>query len=114
MSTTIVKTKSIPMVADRSGASAEILNQKLCGAVYSHGVLRSLEGDAAFDAASAKPRHQLIYVLEGRGVVRIDAAEYEVEKGGGVYLAPSEAASIRQAGSGPLKLFHLTVPAGAA
>lgn len=114
MATTIVKTASISMVKDSSGSSAEILNQELCGAVYSHGVLRVIESGAQFEAVADRPTHQLIYFLEGCGVIKIDSAEYDVEKGGGVYLAPLETAKIRQTGSGVLKLFHLTVPEGAA
>lgn len=112
MSTTIVDTTALPKIKDSSGASVAILNRETCGAEYAHGVLRYVESGSQFDAVAAKPMHQLIYVLQGAGVIKIDSAEYEVKKGGGAYLAPLETAEIRQKGAEPLKLFHLTVPQG--
>jgi mannose-6-phosphate isomerase-like protein (cupin superfamily) len=43
-------------------------------------------------------------------VITLDGKDYEVGKGAGVYLGPSESASVRHAGAAPLKLFHLVVP----
>jgi mannose-6-phosphate isomerase-like protein (cupin superfamily) len=48
--------------------------------------------------------------MEGQGVIRLDSKDYEVKKGAGIYLGPSEAARISHTGDGPLKLFHLIVP----
>jgi hypothetical protein len=112
MSATIVDMAALPRIKDASGELVEVLNRETCGAEYAHGVLRFVESGRQFDAIAAKPMHQLIYVLQGAGVVRIDSAEYEVEKGGGVYLAPLETAKIGQKGTEPLKLFHLIVPQG--
>ena len=33
-----------------------------------------------------------------------------MKKGSGVYVGPSESVAIKQAGTAPLKLFHLVVP----
>ncbi len=48
--------------------------------------------------------------MEGAGVITLEGKDYEVGKGAGIYLAPSEAASIGHRGAGTLKLFHLVVP----
>ncbi len=109
MTTTIVDTSAIPFTGGPDESFADILNRELCGAIYSHGTLRLLNNGAQFDAASDKPMHQIFYFLDGQGVITLDSKKYEVTKGGGVYLAPSEAAKINQAGVTPLKLFHLTV-----
>jgi len=112
MSATIVDMAALPRIKDASGELVEVLNRETCGAEYAHGVLRFVESGRQFDAATEEPMHQLIYVLEGAGVIKIDAVEYDVEKGGGVYLAPLETAKVGQKGAEPLKLFHLTVPQG--
>ena len=54
--------------------------------------------------------HQLIYLMDGRGSIRLDAKSYDVERGAGVYLGPRETATIRPAGDAALKPFHLVVP----
>ena len=110
MATTVIDTTAIPPIKGSNGSSAEILNRELCGATYSRGTLRWLQDGERFDVRSDVPAHQLIYFLDGKGAIKLDTKEYEVEKGGGVYLAPSETASIIQVGSAPLKVFHLTVP----
>ena len=114
MATSYIDTHSIPQVRapGAQGAHAEILNRTLCGAEKSHGVLRWLDKDDSFDAPSKLNAHQLIYVMSGEGVFLVDADAYPVAKGAGVYLAPSETAKIRQAGTALLKLFHLTVQSG--
>ena len=55
-------------------------------------------------------RHQLIYLMEGKGRVRLDGKDYDVEKGAGIYLGPTETAAISAANGASLKLFHLVVP----
>ena len=111
MTTRYIDTNSIPQVraSGAQGAHAEILNRALCGAERAHGVLRWLSDGDSFDAASKSNAHQLIYLMAGEAVIMLDAAAYPVTKGAGVYLAPSESAQIRHAGTAPLKLFHLTV-----
>jgi hypothetical protein len=48
--------------------------------------------------------------MEGKGKIRLDGKDYEVAKGNGVYLGPSETATIQAASGASLKLFHLVVP----
>ena len=92
------------------GELAEVLNNKLCGAKNVVGMLRWLGMGERLDAQSGPDTHQLIYLMEGEGVITLEQKEYEVAKGAGIYLGPAEAASIRHAGAAPLKLFHLVVP----
>jgi len=112
MATTFIKTGDCARVALAGGHGqvAEILNQDLCGAKNVLGTLRWLERGETFDAQAREGRHQLVYLMEGEGVIVLDRKEYAAGKGAGIYLGPNEGASIRQAGATPLKLFHLVVP----
>ena len=92
------------------GAVAEIVNSDLCGAKNVTGMLRWLKAGESFDAEPLPGQHQLIYLMDGSGVINLGTKDYEVPKGAGVYLGPRESASIRQAGHLPLKLLHLVVP----
>jgi hypothetical protein len=91
------------------GEVTEILSESLCGAHNVHGSVRWLKSGQAF-APQAVDRHQLIYLMDGKGSIRLDAASYDVERGAGVYLGPHETATIRAADGAALKLFHLIVP----
>ncbi len=111
MSTTFIKTgdcakRKVP----GAGEVAEIMNQQLCGAKNGLGMLRWLGTGEKLDAQPKSDEHQLIYLMEGNGVIALNGKDYEVGKGAGIYLGPTEKASIRHAGSGTLKLFHLVVP----
>jgi len=48
--------------------------------------------------------------MEGRGSIRLDDKDYDVSKGAGVYLAPSESATVQAADGASLKVLHLIVP----
>jgi len=48
--------------------------------------------------------------MQGEATITLDSKDYNVRKGSGVYVGPSESAAIMQAGTSPLKLFHLVVP----
>jgi mannose-6-phosphate isomerase-like protein (cupin superfamily) len=93
-----------------AGEVAEIMNEKLCGAENGLGMLRWLRAGERLEAGTEENSHQLIYLMEGQGVITLDAKDYEVGKGAGVYLGPNERATVRHAGGAPLKLFHLVVP----
>ena len=97
-------------VAGAQGVVAEIVNRDLCSAENVVGMLRWLKEGERFDAESLKDKHQLIYLMEGGGVISLENKDYEVSKGAGIYLGPGETAGFRQAGSAPLKLLHLVVP----
>ena len=97
-------------LSDTSGQVAEVLNAKLCGARNVSGMLRWLDRGETFDADPLPKSHQLLYLMEGDGVIRLEGKEYPVGKGTGVYLGPGEGASLSHAGSAPLKAFHLIVP----
>ena len=110
MSLTFIDTNKLPKQASTGqGEVTEVLNQALCGAKNVHGSLRSVGARDTFTAA-ASDKHQLIYVMDGKGRIRLNERDYDVEKGGGIYLGPAETASIRARDGGSVKLFHLVVP----
>ena len=112
MTTTFIKTGDCARVkAPRNqGEVSEIVNQALCGAKNVLAMLRWLSPGQQFDAEARQDTHQLLYLMEGEGMITLNKKEYPVSKGAGFYLGPSETASIRQRGNAPLKLFHLVVP----
>jgi glyoxylate utilization-related uncharacterized protein len=111
MSLTFIDTNKIPhSTLAGSGEFAEVLNGKLCGAKNVVGSLRWLHSGEKLDVRSDANTHQLVYLMEGEAKITLDSKDHEVKKGSGIYLGPSESASIRQAGVAPLKLFHLVVP----
>ena len=112
MTTTFIKTGDCPRAnaPGNQGEVSEILNNALCGAKNVLGMLRWLGPGQKFDVEALEDTHQLVYLMEGEGVVTLKSKEYLVAKGAGFYLGPSETASIRQKGNELLKLFHLVVP----
>jgi hypothetical protein len=108
-SLTFIDTNQLPRVKTPQGEVTEILNQQLVGAKNVLGTLRWLSPGEKFQADPLE-KHQLIYLMEGRGSIRLDNQDYDVARGAGVYLGPSESASIQAAAGSPLKLFHLVVP----
>ena len=114
MATTYIDTNQcarVKLLGGR-GAVAEIVNESICGAKNVVSMLRWLNEGERLDAESLQDRHQLIYLMEGDGVITLEAKSYPVSKGAGIYLAPCETASINQTGTGPLKLLHLVVRQG--
>src|SRR3974377_1978977 len=110
MSLTFIDTNKLPKKAVLGqGEVTEVLNQALCGAKNVLGSLRWLKAAETFKADAAD-KHQLIYVMDGKGRITLNNKDYDVEKGGGIYLGPSETASFQPAGGGTLKLFQLVVP----
>jgi hypothetical protein len=47
--------------------------------------------------------------MEGAGRINLENKDHDVTKGMGIYLGPSETATISATGS-TVKIFHLTVP----
>jgi len=110
MSLTFIDTNRLPKKASAGhGEVVEVLNEALCGAHNVHGSVRWLKHGDTF-APEVNDKHQLIYLMEGKGRVRLDGQNYGVEKGAGVYLGPSETATIEAIDGASLKLFHLIVP----
>ena len=111
MTTTFIKTGDCAKrrIAG-AGEVAEIMNEQLCGAKNGLGMLRWLGAGDKLDARAKPNEHQLVYLMEGKAVIALNGKDYEVGKGAGIYLGPSEAATVRHAGAGTLKLFHLVVP----
>jgi quercetin dioxygenase-like cupin family protein len=107
--TLFVDTNKLARKQTPQGEMTEILNSELVGAKNVLGTLRWLKSGEKFHAETAD-RHQLIYLMEGEGSITLDKKEHEVKKGMGVYLGPSETATVQAAPGGSLKLFHLVVP----
>ena len=110
MPLTFIDTNRLPKEASAGqGQVTEVLNEALCGARNVHGSLRWLKSAETFKPDVAD-KHQLIYFMEGKGCVRLHDRDYDVEKGAGIYLGPSEMATIQAANGVTLKLFHLVIP----
>jgi glyoxylate utilization-related uncharacterized protein len=107
--TTFINTNELPRIKGPQGEFTEILNGQLVGARNVLGTLRWLDSGENF-AAEPLEKHQLIYLMEGRGTIHLDNKDYEVSRGAGVYLGPSESATLRAADGASMKLFHLVVP----
>ena len=107
--TTFIDTNKLPRVHTPQGEATEVLNNALVGAKNVLGTLRWLKPGEKFDAEPLD-KHQLIYLMEGSGTIRLENKDYDVPKGAGVYLGPSETASIKPSEGQNLKLFHLVVP----
>lgn len=110
MSLTFIDTNKLAKkTAPGQGEVVEVLNEALCGAKNVQGSLRWLNGAESFTADAAN-KHQLIYVMEGKSRVRLNNKDYDVEKGGGIYLGPAETATIQAGAGASVKLFQLVVP----
>jgi len=110
MSLTFIDTNKLPKEASTGqGQVAEVLNEALCGARNVQGSLRWLQSAETFKPDVAD-KHQLIYLMEGKGRIRLNDRDYDVEKGAGIYLGLSETATIQAANGATLKLFHLVIP----
>jgi hypothetical protein len=109
MSLTFIDTKKLPRVKMPQGEATEILNEKLAGAKNVLGTLRWLQSGEKYQA-DASDKHQLLYLMEGKGSIHLENKQHEVTKGMGVYLGPSETAIIQAADGGSVKIFHLVVP----
>ena len=109
MALTFIDTNKLPREKTAQGEITEILNGRLAGAKNVTGILRWLKPGEKF-TPDAAGKHQLIYLMEGKGRILLDNKDYDVSKGAGVYLGPSETATIQAEDGAPLKLFHLIVP----
>ncbi len=105
--TVFIDTNKLPRVSGAQGQFTEILNERLAGAKNVLGVLRWLKKGESFEA-SAAGKHQLFYLMEGEGSVKLQGRDHAVTKGMGLYLGPKESASLSTASQ--MKLLHLVVP----
>jgi hypothetical protein len=106
---TFIDTHKLPRKKTTEGEVTEVINRDLCGAKNVVAALRWLKSGEKFKTESCD-KHQLLYLIEGQGTIRLDDRDYEVAKGAGVYLAPSENATVQPAAGASLKLLHLVVP----
>ena len=109
MSLTFIDTNNLPRNSiPGHGEMTEVLNEALCGAKNVVASLHWLKPGDNFRAEAAT-KHQLIYLMDGTGRVTLDGKDYEIARGAGVYLGPSEIAEVK-AVNGAAKLFVLVVP----
>lgn len=109
MSLTFIETNKLPKTNTGHGEMTEILNNALCGAKNIVASLRWLKNGESY-APEKADKHQLIYLMDGAGSINLNAKDYAVEKGSGVYLGPSETATISAGAGQSLKVFHIVVP----
>ena len=107
--TLFIDTNKLPRVKMPQGEATEILNEKLAGAKNVLGTLRWLKSGEKYKA-EATDKHQLLYLMEGKGNINLENQDHQVSKGMGVYLGPSETATFQAADGASLKIFHLAVP----
>jgi quercetin dioxygenase-like cupin family protein len=107
--TIFIDTNKLPRKSTDEGEVTEILNSELVGAKNVHGMLRWIKPGETFQA-DAGTKHQLLYLMEGKGTINLENKNHEVTKGMGIYLGPSETASISAAPGATVKIFHLVVP----
>ncbi len=106
---TFIDTNTLPRLQTPQGEVTEVLNNALQGAKNVLGTLRWLQPGEHFKA-EPQDKHQLIYLMEGSGNISLDNKDYDVPRGAGVYLGPSETATIKASTGDTVKLFHLIVP----
>lgn len=106
--TIFIDTNTLPKTKTPQGEFTEILNGPLAGAKNVLGVLRWIRPGETFKA-DAGNKHQLLYLMEGKGIINLENKDHEVSKGMGIYLGPAETATISATAS-TVKVFHLTVP----
>lgn len=108
--TVFIDTTKLPRKKMQAGGEAsEIVNDALAGAKNVAGTLRWLKSGERF-AAVPSGRHQLLYLMEGSGSIALEGKTHGVTQGMGLYLGPSESATIQAASGATLKIFHLVVP----
>jgi hypothetical protein len=108
--TLFIDTTRLPRTKMSGGGDmTEVLNDALAGAKNVVGALRWLKSGERYPAA-ASDRHQLLYLMEGSGSVTLAGKSHDLTQGMGLYLGPSESASIQAAPGATLKIFHLVVP----
>ncbi|HKV04864.1 MAG TPA: AraC family ligand binding domain-containing protein [Candidatus Acidoferrales bacterium] len=105
---TFIDTNKLPRRKTPEGDVTEVLNHDLCGAKNVVAALHWLKSGEKLTAA-ASDKHQLLYLMEGNGSIRLDKKDYDVSKGAGVYLGPSESATIEPATGASLKVLRLMV-----
>jgi hypothetical protein len=107
--TQFIDTNKLARTRTAQGEATEVLNGALVGAKNVLATLRWLKSGEKY-TPELTDKHQLIYLMEGNGRINLENKDYEVARGAGVYLGPSETATIQPADGAALKLFHLVVP----
>jgi quercetin dioxygenase-like cupin family protein len=105
LDTTVLPRVKVP----GGGEMTEILGPARQGARNVVGTLRWLQHGERYQAV-ASSGHQLLYLMEGQGTITLDGKTHDVKKGMGLYLGPSESATVQAGPASTLKIFQLAVP----
>ncbi len=92
------------------GLVASIVEEGACGTRNMMAKLRYLKDDDRFDIVPLPGTHQLVYFMDGEGAITLEGKTYNVTKGAGIYLGPTETAYFEPRGEGILEFFHMIVP----
>ena len=94
MALTFIDTNKLPRTPSTGrGEVTEVLNEALCGAKNVLGTLRWLKPGEKY-AVDKSDKHQLIYLMDGKGSINLDSKRYEVAKGEYVEISDEELESI--------------------
>ena len=90
MATTFIDTSKCERIRLPGGRGdvAEIVNGKLCKAKDVLAALRWLNAGDRFEAEPLKDTHQLVYLMDGRGVISLAGKDYDVARAPACISAP--------------------------
>jgi hypothetical protein len=98
MPLTFIETNKLPKKASAGqGEVTEVLNEALCKARNVHGSLRWLKSAETFKP-DVTAKHQLIYLMDGKGNIRLNNKDYNVEVPASISDPPRRRQSKRRAG----------------
>lgn len=73
MATTFIKTGNLPRTrVPGAGEATDVLNEAICGAKNVRATLRWLHAGDRLDATPKASTHQLIYLMDGHGVITLN------------------------------------------
>src|ERR1700676_2453833 len=83
--TLFIDTNKLPRVKMPQGEATEILNEQLAGAKNVLGTLRWLKSGEKYKT-DVSDKHQLLYLMEGKGSIHLEDKDHQGSRGMGVYL----------------------------
>lgn len=107
-----IKTGECPetTLPDDQGRARQIMNRELCGAETGVVTIRTLGPGEAATLAGLPASKQLVYVMNGAGVITLGEKRVSVGPGAGLYLEEGESAAIAQDRDADLVAVHVVVP----
>jgi len=108
MSGCVVAEQDAPARQEHDLTSRATLGPHVGCDVLEQNVLELAAGGSASRGAGAC--EEVLFVLSGRGSLRLDGAEHVLEPESGAYLAPGEDYELRNTGDEPLRLVAVAIP----